>query len=619
MRRGIVFLLLALLPLVMAGCSSSNSSDGSAVPDNRAHPLDWIGTHPAAALATANFADCIGCHGTDLKGIGDAVSCYSCHSYNTTPPFIVHPASWTDPYIDHRGYASANGFDSCAKCHGSDLRGSAAAPSCFASSFDSRPCHPNGPGVAPHPLDSTYLNGAVHGPDAKADLTACQACHGQPGGPGSNPRFNVGINSVNGTGCEACHGVNLAHPADWAGPNPTFHYTAGNIRNACTLCHGVDLDGVGGVGVSCLICHAEAVNFTLDCIVCHGYPPANHGNVSTIGSHDVCVVCHGMKESATGGSFAAVANYALFDKTTDTIGAHWDGNINMNSTPGYNQANFGCDTAVCHANDAGHQLSDSGLPVVLGAYGLGAAVPHALDGSFLLPANHGPAAKGLTASFPDGLLDCQPCHAQAGNDNPRFNVGIVNPAVPNPGNGCEGCHNDLTAHPSVGARDNAPWYDVNVTHNDVNGFATMCVLCHDTPAGGPPSGGVGPACSVCHPADPLANPTGCVSCHNVPPDGGAPAGNATPNRTGQHGRAGHSSLISAIPADTCARCHNNAGAGTAAHFDLIRPADVDFIHPDASDTITVVSSTATDTTCNGACHLNAGTFNHGNETWYGGD
>ncbi len=64
-------------------------------------------------------------------------------------------------------------------------------------------------------------------------------------------------------------------------------------------------------------------------------------------------------------SFEASSNYLLFDKSTDTIGDHWNGNIDLNSATGYNSTNFGCDTAGCHGNDASHQLSGSGLPVEL--------------------------------------------------------------------------------------------------------------------------------------------------------------------------------------------------------------------------------------------------------------
>lgn len=555
-------------------------------------------------------------------------SCYSCHSYNTTPPLSIHPADWTDPYASHRGYATVNGSTSCAKCHGANLGGSPAAPGCFSADFDGRRCHAEGPGHVPHPLDTTFLNGANHGPVAKADLTICQDCHGQPGGPGSNPRFNIGIDSVNGTGCEGCHGTNYAHPADWAGPNATFHYStaAGTIEKSCTLCHGVKLDGGdGAVGVSCLKCHSSAATFALDCTACHGYPPdgtpdgatatgVNHRNVAMVARHDACLVCHGMKESETGGSFTASTSYRLFDKLTNTPGEHWNGQINMNSTFGYNPANFGCNTALCHGNDAGHQLSDSGLPVTLVDFGIGGSAPHPLDGTFFNYSNHGKAAKGLTAAFPGGIADCQPCHAESGTNNPRFNVGINRVG----GNGCESCHNDNTAHPTADGREDVRWYDSTYNHSDVTAF-TACALCHGASLGGEAAGGVGPACTACHAVDPVANSSGCVSCHSLPPDGGGPVGDQRPNRRGLHSRAGHSILISGIADQTCSRCHNGAGVGTDAHFDTASPADVNFLHPGPSDTMTAVS-TGTNTTCNGACHIKFDTLDfiypHTNKTWY---
>jgi predicted CxxxxCH...CXXCH cytochrome family protein len=427
--------------------------------------------------------------------------------------------------------------------------------------------HAEQPDNAPHPLDGSYLDGRNHGPDAKADLTVCQACHGEPGGPGSNPRFNRGIKSVDNTGCEACHGINYAHPVAWAGPNDTFHYTAGNIENSCTLCHGVALDGTGGVGASCLECHDSTTSFTLDCTACHGYPPDGgsdvatdtgviHGNVADVVDHDVCVLCHGMKESDTGGSFSATTNYLLFDKTTESIGDHWNGSIEMNASTGYDQTNSGC-AASCHGNDIDHRLSDSGLPVELKDFGFDETVPHPVDISFLFPSAHGPAAKGLTAAFPGGMADCQPCHAvPESGANPRFIIGIL-PAD----QGCEACHNDRTAHPSVGAKDKTHWYGNMYTHADVTDFVTMCTPCHGAHLGGQADGGVGPACTECHRADPVANP-GCVSCHGLPPNGMLPAGDTQPNRPGQHIQ--HTGLISTDAAQSCGGCH--PGSGSNAHF-----------------------------------------------------
>jgi hypothetical protein len=372
MKRHLVLLILLSFPVSLLGCGDQNDA---APPDNAAHATDWIKNHPEAALATADFGDCIACHGADLSGSGEAVSCYSCHAFTTTPPFTIHPEDeWTNgAYADHRSYAGVNGTTTCVKCHGADLHGSPAAPSCFSVSTDSGSCHVDGPGVAPHTLDGTFLGGSVHGPVAKADLTVCQGCHGEAGGPGSNPRFNLGIDTAGGAGCESCHDANGAHLVPWPALS---HSSAGNIAGACTLCHGVALDGVGGVG-------------TLNCLNCHGSSPA-------------------------------------------------------------------------------------------------------------------------------------------------------------------------------------------------------------------------------------ANPTGCASCHNQPPDGAAPVGDLSPNRQGRHNRNGHTAWISDTPALTCVRCHDGAGSGTDNHFDAVNPADISFQHPDPSDTISAVSDGA-NTTCNGACHVTNGAdiiYPHTDKTWY---
>ena len=369
-------------------------------------------------------------------------------------------------------------------------------------------------------MDGSFLPGSVHGKVAKADLTFCQKCHSSDptGGPGSNPRFNVGIYNSSapapGTGCEQCHGRNLAHPVPWAGPNENkvYHYSAKNIQGACTLCHGVALDGVGGVGINCKSCHAETTGFTLNCTACHGFPPdgvtpeprvlaeggflVNHSAVP-LGDHDQCATCHGVNNSLPGltGSLMPSANYRSFDKTTDTIGDHWNGKINMNSQVGYNQTNFGCDLA-CHANDVNHRLSDSNLPVALADYGGGSA-PHPVGNRWLLKSEHATFAV-------NGTLACLSCH----------------------------------------------------TLND---------------------GGVLPTCQGCHQVAPKMDLTtsGCSSCHSYPPDGVNPVA-TQPNRAGKHGE--HVGFT----ADTanCSACHLGAGSDTLNHYDRIDqttpryPADV---------------------------------------------
>ncbi|MCK7497008.1 MAG: hypothetical protein MZW92_43545 [Comamonadaceae bacterium] len=111
---------------------------------------------------------------------------------------------------------------------------------------------------APRRLTASYRSGAAHGPDAKADLTACQSCHGQPGRPQVATRASTGASAV-----LAARAAKAATARDWRtaptgpGPNATFHYTAQNIQKSCTLCHGVALNGAGGVGASCLGCDSS--------------------------------------------------------------------------------------------------------------------------------------------------------------------------------------------------------------------------------------------------------------------------------------------------------------------------------------------------------------------------
>jgi len=421
-------------------------------------------------------------------------------------------------------------------------------------------CAEPNPDAGSHLMDGSFLDGTVHGPVAKQDLTFCQACHGETGGPGDNPRFNVGINSAGGNGCEnvGCHDqvANLAHPQDWAGVNSTFHYSAGSVQQACTLCHGADLDGVGGVGTSCLGCHDDPVNAsTLDCIFCHDYPPdgsadlevpngVDHSAITTTlawTAHSECSTCHGMSELAAGGAFDPAANYNLFDKSTDTIGDHWDGNIQMNGDVGYSDTNYGCDSAGCHLNDPVHQLpNSSGLTVVLEGYGTG-AVPHPLDGSFLDGSVHGPEAK-------QDLTVCQGCHGEAGGpgSSPRFNLGISSAG----GNGCESCHGVNLAHP-------LNWAGANSTfHYSAGNVQNACTLCHGASLDG--DVGIGsPSCLQCH-NDTTAFTLDCTACHNYPPDG-------TPH-AGTINGVDHSSVPSG-PHNDCTLCHGMSESAAGGGFE----------------------------------------------------
>ncbi len=191
--------------------------------------------------------------------------------------------------------------------------------------------------------------------------------------------------------------------------------------------------------------------------------------------HDVCLTCHGMKESAAGGTFSNVANYALFDKQTDTIGDHWDGNINMNFDTDYNQITGGCDNAGCHGGGFTLPLllpRPPGLPVVLGAYGAG--IQHPVGQEWLLP--NPPNPNGHVAAADAA---CVSCHTQTG--------GGQDPA-------CQDCHvkgdplfvmlNCTSCHstpPNTASTVETDRPDRQGAHNEHDGFTTStqdCSACH---------------------------------------------------------------------------------------------------------------------------------------------
>jgi len=508
---------------------------------------------------------------------------FGCSESNSNAPQVneVHPDSWIS--LHGAEARSEVDFASCRSCHGIELLGAGSAPSCFSSAIGTQNCHAGGPG-APHPIDGSFLDPANHGPQAKADLTVCQACHGEAGGAGSNPRFNIGISAAGGTGCEAsgCHSTNYAHPENWAGPNNTFHYTAGNIETACTLCHGELLDG-DGVGTSCLGCHSSATTFALDCTFCHGNPPEGtastgvpHGDVADVSLHNVCVICHGMKESAAGGGFAPVTDYALFDKTTETLGEHWNGKINMNGETGYNEGNQGCDTAVCHINVSAFQLSDSGLEVQLGDYGTGdsSVAPHIVGEQWLLPDQHAAEAIGANSSCLDchtaAGLNIQPlcseCHLAAINyqlgtcsschNNPPDSAGPVGDMSPNRA-GAHGGHGALGTDACNSCHDGAG--SGTLTHYDDDGLADVAFLSAFNGNRGTATynGPILGTCSniSCHGGQTtprwqtgtLDVATDCTSCHERGPAAGVPEDNSPYSGAFNH----HGSL-------DCTTCHDPA-------------------------------------------------------------
>jgi predicted CxxxxCH...CXXCH cytochrome family protein len=268
---------------------------------------------------------------------------FACGDANTQAPDLnsinKHPDTWL---TGHR-VAYRQKPDSCRECHGTDLLGGITKIDCFNQAGLGQ-CHADGHGprtiIHPIPFKGTTDLNKAHGAMAKKDLTICQDCHGEAGGAGSNPRFNVVYASLP-AGCETsgCHNAKMAHPKPWQ-----THSTSGNQSNACALCHGANFEGsVANNAPSCASCHsglaAGVIPVAGQCVSCHGNPPNGTDNPNSAGSHAAhlampsmsgnCTACHTGGGSGTAGhathtatptmAFApAFGSTASFDKGTAT-------------------------------------------------------------------------------------------------------------------------------------------------------------------------------------------------------------------------------------------------------------------------------------------------------------
>jgi len=461
------------------------------------------------------------------------------------------------------------------------------APSCFSAGFTNSDgittgCHAEGPGfTAPHTLP--YIDASLHGADAKVDLTACQQCHGTVG----TIQFDGAIAATSCSSVE-CHAAARAHPTNWQGSNdPTgayvsSHRTAGNLDAACAVCHNVTTDAPGSHPVAPSCFTANFTNSDGSATGCHaggpGAPhaipftdPALHGPEAK-GDLAACQQCHGVSGTTqfSGGIAATGCEAAGCHPDAAAHPTNWqgtnDGTINHLSTH-RNSAKQNTTCAICHDFTEGREAPNSDAPSCFsagftnadgsttGCHASGPGAPHALP--FTDPDLHGTEAKA-------DLSYCQECHATpaAGGpgSNPRFNV-----AVGDLINGCEDCHTQDTAHPYPswsGAASNS--------HKTAGNLAVACALCHGPDLLGPADGGVGRSCSDCHTAGSPLVLTDCTSCHNNPPDGGAPAGNSRPNRDGGHSVHDALAKVTGI----CASCHSGSGTNTGLHFDTSAPASV---------------------------------------------
>ena len=256
----------------LAGCKSCHGSDLDGTqnvtgcltchPDGEpitihSHPYSDPSEHGNAARS--NLRQCFTCHGSapnqfDGGFLSDPAlfnaANANCSAAGCHIDAGAHPTRWqgsndiTSDYPSSHRVVSQNTVDtSCAMCHQVTADGPQPrndAPSCFSANFtngdgSTTGCHAGGP-VSAH--DMPYDSAELHGSEAKADLAACQSCHGAPG----TTSFDGGSSD---TSCAACHPDAGAHPTRWQGSNDNSPDYSSSHRNAirqsttCAICHDV--------------------------------------------------------------------------------------------------------------------------------------------------------------------------------------------------------------------------------------------------------------------------------------------------------------------------------------------------------------------------------------------
>lgn len=489
----------------------------------------------------------------------------ACSDQNA-PVDRAHPDGWV---LAHGADSGARGSaDGCRSCHGNDLAGGGVGVACL-------DCHMEGPPFFVHPANwaNPVVSHQVFAETLSWTTCATAGCHGpdlrgggpQPGETGPSCFRTLGCHPTPDGRPPRPHAANFFDPA-LHGPDARGLRDAADPESLeprsgqfyCRNCHGRPpntFDGgfvsdpgiLGNVAGDCSVCHPAATAHPTNWQGTNG--PRSHRATPDVAWAPGCGLCHNTLQEAPGAFPGAPSCFA----------------------PSFANALSGGVALGCHTDGP-------------------RSVPHAVDGTYFAPAAHGPDAKA-------DLVSCQNCHGEAGGpgSNPRFNVGILSVG----GQGCEACHNDGTAHPAPGTRENVRWFDGEFSHRDAERLDVACARCH----GAVLEGGVGPACTDCHTVSPAANPTGCVSCHDLPPSGQAPAGDVYPNRAGQHRRFGHTTLIGS----DCSVCHSTGGFGTAAHFDVSPPADIATPPVDPVVNTNIIFTLGdpglgAPTTCNGSCH-----------------
>lgn len=167
-------ILAASLALAFAGCSEREPTG-----EIRAHPDAWMLESDAdfhgEKVERDGAESCRGCHGADLAGFAAAPSCFECHDGAGG-----HPEGWASrPDPGHVEAVAMDGNEGCTDCHGADFRGGWSQVSCYS-------CHAGGPSGHPDGwLDDE--SSAFHGFEVMQNGSLrCTSCHGADLGGGSS-------------------------------------------------------------------------------------------------------------------------------------------------------------------------------------------------------------------------------------------------------------------------------------------------------------------------------------------------------------------------------------------------------------------------------------------------
>jgi predicted CxxxxCH...CXXCH cytochrome family protein len=297
-----------------------------------------ISKHPFAAPAVVNHKPFLAntvpandttscalaaCHGANLAGGVAGPSCSGCHLGGA---LAKHPASFgtttSQVALNHKAYVDANTANGCKNtyCHGSSLDGAAPAigPSC-----SSTVCHQIG-----IPTGQMAAN--------------CVSCHNRPpaggiaspnrGGAHAKHDALTGVTSV----CDTCHTgagtgtLNHFNGVINAQPTATYNAKSGAaVRNPDGTCSNVSCHG----GLTTPVWLTETIDVNTDCVKCHtvgtsaGTPENNspysgeHSFHATqaFGSGVGCTACHDTVTLAPN-HFTTLNTTAMEGPASGTIG-----------------------------------------------------------------------------------------------------------------------------------------------------------------------------------------------------------------------------------------------------------------------------------------------------------